>query len=105
MGQASTPLLLLYMDASGIREELKNMSRRIASQGYFCLLPDLYHRLGNIRFDPDRRDGNRDESMVAVVTACRLSLSNAGIMRDTKGMLAVLEKKRLLASGQIICLS
>jgi len=30
------------MDARGVREEMRNMARRIAKQGYFCLLPDLY---------------------------------------------------------------
>ncbi|HZU88444.1 MAG TPA: dienelactone hydrolase family protein, partial [Stellaceae bacterium] len=28
--------------APGIREELRNMARRIAEHGYFCLLPDMY---------------------------------------------------------------
>ena len=51
------PAVILYMDASGIREELKELSRRIAGQGYFCLLPDLYYRLGSIRLDP-AKSGN-----------------------------------------------
>jgi carboxymethylenebutenolidase len=40
------PAVILYMDASGIRDELLDMCRRIAEQGYFVLLPDLYYRLG-----------------------------------------------------------
>ena len=44
------------MDAPGIREELRNMARRIARHGYFCLLPDMYYRLGHLRFDVHRRD-------------------------------------------------
>lgn len=98
------PAVILYMDASGIREELKNMSRQIASQGYFCLLPDLYHRLGTIRFDPERRDEARDEAMKDVVTACRLSLSNAGIMRDTKGMLVFLDGHKRVKKGAKGCI-
>ena len=34
--------IIFYMDAPGIREELRNMARRIAKHGYFCLLPDMY---------------------------------------------------------------
>jgi carboxymethylenebutenolidase len=98
------PAVILYMDASGIREELKNMSRQITSQGYFCLLPDLYHRLGTIRFDPERRDGNRDDAMKDVVTACRLSLNNAGVMRDTKGMLAYLDGHERVRKGAKGCI-
>ena len=40
------PGIIFYMDAPGIREELRNMARRIARHGYFCLLPDMYYRLG-----------------------------------------------------------
>ena len=34
------------MDAPGIREELRNMSRRIVSNGYNVILPNLFYRLG-----------------------------------------------------------
>ena len=39
------PGIIFYMDAPGIREELRNMARRVAKHGYFCLVPDLYYRL------------------------------------------------------------
>ena len=38
-GPGPFPGILLYMDAPGIREELRNLARRIAKRGYFCLLP------------------------------------------------------------------
>ncbi len=40
---APVPPVILYMDAPGTREELRNMARRIAKMGYYCLLPDLYY--------------------------------------------------------------
>ena len=39
------------------------MARRIAKHGYFCLLPDLYYRLGALRFDIPRRN----DAMSAVI--------------------------------------
>ena len=45
------PAVILYMDAPGIREELFDFCRRIAGQGTYVLLPDLYYRLGKLRFD------------------------------------------------------
>jgi carboxymethylenebutenolidase len=36
---SSFPGIIFYMDAPGIREELRNMARRIAKHGYFCLPP------------------------------------------------------------------
>ena len=38
------PVVLLYMDAPGIRPELHNMASRIATVGYFVLMPNLYYR-------------------------------------------------------------
>jgi carboxymethylenebutenolidase len=40
------PTVILYMDAPGFREELFDMVRRIATVGYYVLLPNLYHRHG-----------------------------------------------------------
>lgn len=38
------PVVLFYMDAPGYREELRDMARRLASVGYFVVLPNLYYR-------------------------------------------------------------
>jgi len=40
------PLVLFFMDAPAIREELRDMARRIASAGYYVMLPNLYYRRG-----------------------------------------------------------
>jgi len=38
------PVILFFMDAPGIREELRMMARRLATVGYYVMLPNLYHR-------------------------------------------------------------
>jgi len=38
------PVVLFLMDAPGMREELRMMSRRIASAGYYVMTPHLYYR-------------------------------------------------------------
>ena len=40
------PVILFFMDAPAIREELRDMARRIASAGYYVMLPNLYYRKG-----------------------------------------------------------
>ena len=40
------PVILFYMDAPGIREELRDMARRLATSGYYVMLPNLYYRSG-----------------------------------------------------------
>ncbi len=34
------------MDAPGIREELRDMARRLGTVGYYVMLPNLYYRSG-----------------------------------------------------------
>lgn len=50
--QGPYPLVIFLMDALGIREELRDMCRRIASVGYGVYLPDLFYRYGSPSFDP-----------------------------------------------------
>jgi carboxymethylenebutenolidase len=38
------PVILFYMDAPGIREELRDMARRLGTVGYYVMLPNLYYR-------------------------------------------------------------
>ena len=38
------PVVFFYMDAPGKREELHDMARRLATAGYYVILPNLYYR-------------------------------------------------------------
>jgi carboxymethylenebutenolidase len=38
------PAVIFLMDAPGIREELRDMVRRLGTVGYYVLLPNLYYR-------------------------------------------------------------
>jgi carboxymethylenebutenolidase len=93
------PGIILYMDAPGMREELRHMARRVAKQGYFCLVPDMYYRLGTLRFDIPRRD----EAMSAVIRAARDSLTNAQVTDDSAGLIAFLDGQDKAAPGPVGC--
>src|ERR1043165_1769990 len=48
------PPVLFLMDAPGIRAELYDMARRLATSGYYVLLPNLYYRAGrDTKYGPD----------------------------------------------------
>src|SRR5260221_6865293 len=98
-GSGIFPAVILYMDAPGIREELRNIARRIAKHGYFCLLPDMYYRYGPLRFDLPRRD----ETMSAVIRAAYTNLSNAAVADDTPGMLSFLHVRDKGRTGWVGC--
>src|ERR1700757_4989714 len=38
------PAIMFFMDAPGIREELRDMARRLGTVGYYVVLPNLYYR-------------------------------------------------------------
>ena len=50
------PVVLFLMDAPGKREELHDMARRIATAGYYVVLPNLYYRT-TPEFDMSRDPG------------------------------------------------
>lgn len=86
---SDAPIVVLFHDAPGLRDELTDMARRIAQQGYCCVLPDLYYRLGYIRLDLTRRS----EAHAAVYRALSASLTNAMVADDTQALLAQLHKE------------
>jgi len=53
----ATSAVFMLMDAPGIREELRDMARRLATVGYYVLLPNLYYRAGrDTIYGPDVLD-------------------------------------------------
>jgi carboxymethylenebutenolidase len=99
-GTGPYPGIILYMDAPGIREELRNLARRIAKQGYVCLLPDLYYRLGLLRFDMTRRAEGRMQAIFAAMN----SLTNALVMEDTAAFLGWLDAQEKVKAGPYGCI-
>ncbi|MBT6277444.1 MAG: dienelactone hydrolase family protein [Chromatiales bacterium] len=96
-GPGQWPAIILYMDAPGIREELRNMTRRIVKQGYVCILPDLYHRYGHLRFDIPRRN----EAMGTIIKAAYLGLNDDNIAEDTAGLLGFLDGRDEVKPGPV----
>ncbi|WP_242126616.1 dienelactone hydrolase family protein [Sphingobium sp. Sx8-8] len=76
------PLVLFQMDAAGIREELRDMARRLATSGYYVMLPNLFHRSGVLEIP----DAGMDE-MAALLAA----VNRAGVLEDCAALLAVAE--------------
>ena len=96
-GDGPFPAVILYMDAPGIRDELREFCRRIAAEGYYALLPDMYYRIGfrMTRFD--------EQGMKEMFDAMR-SLNNELVMRDTGAMLSFLASRAGVASGPKGCI-
>jgi carboxymethylenebutenolidase len=76
------PVVFFYMDAPGKREELHDMARRLASVGYFVVLPNLYYRRTR-----DYVLKERTEPAMAVMFGHMASLNAGTTEVDTRAML------------------
>jgi len=56
-GQGPFPLVIMFMDIWGLREELFDLARKVAGQGYYCVLPNLFYRRGRIRHERRNAEG------------------------------------------------
>src|SRR5947209_434835 len=51
------PSVVILMDIWGLREELFDIARRVATVGYYCVVPNFYYRQGKVRFEFHDREG------------------------------------------------
>lgn len=98
------PVVVMYMDAPGIRQELRDMASRLATAGYYVMLPNLYYRIGtegNCGYDLDkiRTDDSHNQRM----HACRQSLTNEMMVDDTRYLLDYRLNDPAAASGPAGC--
>ena len=82
------PVVLFYMDAPGKREELHDMARRIATVGYYVVLPNLYYR--KTREFVMVRDEEGFKRMFAMMAHVTTPL----VMRDTQALLDFVDGRK-----------
>jgi carboxymethylenebutenolidase len=89
------PVVLYLMDAPGIRGVLKEMATRLASAGYYVLLPYLFHRGGPFReFTASDEDMHARRELMGTVTP-------AGIVTDAEALVAFADADDAAALGPV----
>src|SRR5437899_9539380 len=94
--------VLLLMDAPGIREELRDMARRLGTVGYYVLLPNLYYRVGrDTIYGPSvlEKDSAERERMRAV----RTKMTIPPVMDDVAAMIAFVDGRSEARDGAVGC--
>ncbi|MCH9670704.1 MAG: dienelactone hydrolase family protein [Gammaproteobacteria bacterium] len=96
------PAVLFLMDAPGIREELYDMARRLATVGYFVMLPNLYYRAGtDTKYGSDVLEhGSAEHTRMRAV---RTKMTIPPIMEDVADMIAYADSRSETDSGPIGC--
>jgi carboxymethylenebutenolidase len=94
------PAVFLMMDAPGIREELRDMARRLATAGYYVLLPHLYYRAGrDAVYGPDvLKHGSEEHQRMRAV---RTKMTIPPVMEDVAAMLAFIDSKKEVKRGAV----
>ncbi len=98
-GEPCPPVLFL-MDAPGIREELRDMARRLASVGYAVLLPNLYYRAGrDTIYGPDVLEhGSAEHTRMRAV---RTKMTIPPVMDDVAAMFAFIDGREDIRKGPV----
>ncbi|MGE3141780.1 MAG: dienelactone hydrolase family protein [Hyphomonadaceae bacterium] len=96
------PIVIFYMDAPGVREELCNMCRRIASAGYYVMLPNMfYRRTRAFDFEPRRAHDPAYAGRLQEMWLNVRSLSPDLVAEDTRAMLALASEDPAAGKGKI----
>jgi len=92
------PVVLIYMDAPGKREELHDTARRLAAVGYYVMLPNLYYR--DVHDFMLFRDDPASMQRMADLSS-RVTLTN--VRADTHALLRYAEADEAADSTRVAC--
>jgi carboxymethylenebutenolidase len=96
------PAVFFLMDAHGIREELRDMTRRLATVGYYVLLPNLYYRAGrDTIYGPSVREAGSAEHQR--MRAVRTRMTIPPVMDDIAAMLAFVDHQEEARKSAVGC--
>lgn len=88
------PVILFYMDAPAIREELRDMARRLATAGYYVVLPNLYYRAGVLELGGFATEADRAR-MFELMASINIPL----VMSDTAALLTYIDSDPAARKG------
>lgn len=89
------PVVLYLMDAPGIRPALKDMASRLATAGYYVMLPYLFYRGG-----PFQEFGQSDEDMHRRFELMR-TITPTNIVGDAEALLAHADEDPAARGGDV----
>lgn len=96
------PAVFMYMPASGIRDELRDMARRLAEHGFVVYLPNLYYRMVRVLDVDSNRLFDADyEPVKTFMNALNNGYTNMRSRIDTAAMIAYADRNERVARGKI----
>jgi carboxymethylenebutenolidase len=93
--EGPSPVVLYLMDAPGIRPALKDMAARLASAGYYVMLPNLFYRAGPLR------EITRDDAGNALMRELMTAVNRTNIVGDARALLDVAADDPAADTGRV----
>ena len=100
-GRGPWPAVLVYMDGPGIRPAILEVGERLATYGYFVLLPDLFYRVGPYEPMNPRTLFSDPEKRKMLMEKFFPSATQALVMSDTQAFLDYLAAQPDVKPGGI----
>jgi carboxymethylenebutenolidase len=94
--------VFLLMDAPGVREELKDMARRLGTTGFYVLLPNLYYRTGrDTIFGPKVLEvGSAERERMRAI---RTKMTIPPVMNDFAAMFDFIDRQSGVKQPKVSC--
>ena len=94
------PAVMLLMDAHGVRDELRDMARRLGTVGYYVLLLNLYYRGGrDTIYGPTVREtGSAEHTRMRAV---RTKMTIPPVMEDVGQILGFIDREDAARHGPV----
>ena len=90
------PPILFFMDAPAIREELRDMARRLGTAGYYVMLPNLYYRAGVMELGSLAEPGMR-ERMFGYMNGLTIAM----VMSDARALIVFADADPAARPGSV----
>jgi carboxymethylenebutenolidase len=90
-GEGTFPVVVVFHDGPGLREDIHDVTRKLADAGYYTALPDLYHRIApRMSFDMAGIGMGPGSPEFERLMAAVGSLEDDEVLADTAAMLDVI---------------
>jgi carboxymethylenebutenolidase len=100
-GRGPWPAVLVFMDGLGIRPAMCELGERLAKEGYFVLLPDLFYRSGPYEPMDPKTVFTDPEKRKVLMEKFFAKATQANIMSDTRAFLDYLADQPDIKPGGI----
>jgi carboxymethylenebutenolidase len=94
------PVIIHYTDSAGVREATADMCRRLASTGYYVIMPNLFYRKTRyLDIDVDRLSDPAYGDRLSLMWDLHYTVTNSRVIDDTRAILAYLRDDSVASPG------